>query len=377
MTTTTYGSGSMNIDAQESKNLIDSRGFSESISQTDYEDGSSTNDENTYTATTLDNSEYCSTWKEYFSSWRFVELVLCVVPVLVIGICDLLVPERPTMRPIPFQYVMGVSKTEGSISGTSGVHLAEGGTGGHKSYTDTAWNLVNNEIFYGDTVKRKANMIYTGVCPWLLQLFLAWFLVPSNQRNPNGIAKKFYQWDAVHRTTCVYFVGIGLTEAISNRIKYYVGYLRPIFLDRCQPYYDDEHSDFRCLDEENHHTRDARISFPSNHAGWCFCGMMLLSMYLERRFGLSSISSSASDSAIINSPSNTLVTTKKNQELRRRDQQAVYRLLSLVCYSPMLVAVFVAASRVVDNKHFPADVVCGAVLGGSIASLVFGIWFPQ
>jgi len=222
MTTTTYGSGSMNIDAQESKNLIDSRGFSESISQTDYEDGSSTNDENTYTATTLDNSEYCSTWKEYFSSWRFVELVLCVVPVLVIGICDLLVPERPTMRPIPFQYVMGVSKTEGSISGTSGVHLAEGGTGGHKSYTDTAWNLVNNEIFYGDTVKRKANMIYTGVCPWLLQLFLAWFLVPSNQRNPNGIAKKFYQWDAVHRTTCVYFVGIGLTEAISNRIKYYV-----------------------------------------------------------------------------------------------------------------------------------------------------------
>ncbi|OEU07937.1 hypothetical protein FRACYDRAFT_250568 [Fragilariopsis cylindrus CCMP1102] len=35
------------------------------------------------------------------------------------------------------------------------------------------------------------------------------------------------------------------------------------------------------------------------------------------------------------------------------------------------------ASRVVDNRHFPADVVGGAVLGASIASLVFNIWFPS
>ena len=32
-------------------------------------------------------------------------------------------------------------------------------------------------------------------------------------------------------------------------------------------------------------------------------------------------------------------------------------------------------SRVHDNRHHPADVVGGALLGGSVASLVFGIWY--
>eukprot|EP00536_Pseudo-nitzschia_multiseries_P008762 jgi/Psemu1/305971/fgenesh1_kg.229_\ len=154
----------------------------------------------------------------------------------------------------------------------------------------------------------------------------------------------------------------------------------------CQPYYDDEQAMVRCLDEDDPRTLDARVSFPSNHSGWGFCGMLLLSLYLEQRFGMSSISNSGNKCAITNDPSNiTHGRTKKSsrcqhgkkQQRQRRDRQSRYRLLSLICYSPMLLATFVAASRVVDNKHFPADVVCGAVLGGSIASLVFGIWFPQ
>jgi hypothetical protein len=99
--------------------------------------------------------------------------------------------------------------------------------------------------------------------------------------------------------------------------------------------------------------------------------MMLLSMYLERQFGLSSIQSNGA------SVFETTSASTAANNYKRRDRQALYRLLSLVCYSPMLFAFFVAASRVVDNKHFPADVVGGAVLGGSVASLVFGIWFPQ
>jgi membrane-associated phospholipid phosphatase len=142
-----------------------------------------------------------------------------------------------------------------------------------------------------------------------------------------------------------------------------VGYLRPVFLDICRPYYDESDADFRCVNDDP----EGRISFPSNHSGWSFCGMLLLSMYLERCFGGSSSSSSTA----------TKPATTKEAIFRERNRQALGRLVSLACYAPVLVAVFVAASRVADNRHFPADVIGGAVLGGSVASLVFGIWFPE
>jgi len=42
---------------------------------------------------------------------------------------------------------------------------------------------------------------------------------------------------------------------------------------------------------------------------------------------------------------------------------------------PMGVATFIAASRIVDNKHHPADVVGGAVLGTAVSVFVNGLWF--
>mmetsp|Transcript_929 Transcript_929/g.1983 ORF Transcript_929/g.1983 Transcript_929/m.1983 type:complete len:380 (+) Transcript_929:256-1395(+) len=373
--TADYGSDIRNSRADESTLLIHHEGLEMEGSDSDgarYEE--STN--------SWDHSEYCCSWKQYFSSWRFIELTFCVVPFLLVGTYFELGEVVPRTRPMPFQHVEQIPTTHdgGSIGGTSTATFPEGTDGVYESYTGIVWNLVNSEKLLGETVGHYEYMILMGSCPWLLQLFLAWFVAPAKQR-----ANNLYRWDVLHRTTCVYFAGIGLTDLVTNCIKYYVGYLRPIFLDICQPHYDEEHAMFRCMDEHDPHTLDARVSFPSNHSAWSFCGMLLLSMYLERRFGLSSISNSGNDCDMTTGPSNITdrrtktsprYKNRKEQQWQRQDRQSLYRLVSLICYSPMLFATFVAASRVVDNKHFPADVVCGAMLGGSIASLVFGIWFP-
>mmetsp|Transcript_20998 Transcript_20998/g.44062 ORF Transcript_20998/g.44062 Transcript_20998/m.44062 type:complete len:363 (-) Transcript_20998:45-1133(-) len=308
-------------------------------------------------------SEYCCTWMEYFTSWRFIELILCVVPFLAIWIYFEYAIVVPHMRPIPLQHVVGVTGDEvyNEIDPIDSSRK-------YLSYANTIWNSVNNEKFLGDTVPHRENQVLMGVCPFLLQLFLAWFLAPIKKGN-GRFATDFHRWDTVHRTTCVYFVGIGTTNAVTNLVKNYVGYLRPVFLDLCQPFFDEKASQFVCADETN----DGRTSFPSDHSSWGFCGMLLLSLYLERRFGLSSM---PKNERTIGAGHNTSNFTK-SQIVERRDRQAKVRLVSMLCFSPMVFAIFVAATRVVDNKHFPADVIGGAVLGGSIAFLSYGIWFPQ
>ena len=52
-----------------------------------------------------------------------------------------------------------------------------------------------------------------------------------------------------------------------------------------------------------------------------------------------------------------------------------HRFISILSLAPLALATFVAASRVVDNKHWPADVTAGALLGASVSYFVHGLWF--
>ena len=151
-----------------------------------------------------------------------------------------------------------------------------------------------------------------------------------------------------------------------------IGYLRPMMLDVCQPYYNQADSAWYCSND----VMDNRLSFPSNHSTWSSCGMLLLSMYLSKRFGIASIQTNGANFHKTKTVS-SFSTSKKHQLTQKSDIQAYYRLISFLCYSPILFGIFIEASRVVDNRHFPADVITGIVLGGSMASMVFGIWFPH
>ena len=159
-----------------------------------------------------------------------------------------------------------------------------------------------------------------------------------------------------HNTVCVYIVTTALVALATNTIKNYVGYLRPVFYDVCQPNDDYE----ECTNDDS---LDARKSFPSGHSSLAFSGMTLLTMYFLRKFGV------YSTTVVLQQQDNDAIT------LQYKKPQRYKKALSILCLAPMAVACWVGASRLVDNKHFPADVVGGAVLGTVIAWFTNGIWF--
>lgn len=156
---------------------------------------------------------------------------------------------------------------------------------------------------------------------------------------------------------CVYFVAFGITFLATDMLKAYVGYLRPIFYQLCQP---DENYEY-CTAQGA--SNSMRLSFPSGHASESFCGLTLLALFLHTRFGIPSVKKT-----IQKLPDGTVA-------IRPAGPCHRPRLLSILSLLPLALACFVASSRIVDNKHFPADVVGGALLGASVANFVHGLWF--
>jgi diacylglycerol diphosphate phosphatase / phosphatidate phosphatase len=132
-------------------------------------------------------------------------------------------------------------------------------------------------------------------------------------------------------------------------VKAYVGYLRPIFYDQCIP----DENYVACTGDG---AEESRRSFPSGHASSSFCGLGLLSFYLEQRFGASTFRK-------VMAPDDDAKSL------------AMARLLSLASKTPLIAAGFISASRLVDSMHHPADVVGGATLGLSVAYWIHNIWY--
>ena len=150
------------------------------------------------------------------------------------------------------------------------------------------------------------------------------------------------------------FFCLTLTTLITTFFKLYVGYQRPHFYDRCGfnfNYNSNSNSNnegFECT----HFTTNVRESFPSGHASMSFAGLMFLSLFIWECY----------QPRYDNNNNNT--TTNKYSFLMTifpySFVAAIHYLIGLI---PVLVAGWVASSRVVDNHHFPADIVCGSVLG--------------
>jgi len=234
----------------------------------------------------------------YFKSRDFLELVYCVVFfALCVSVSSV---NTVHQRPIPFQL------------------LADG------SYVE---NQVNSQDFTGETIPDWLLLLLSVIAPLLFQLALS----------------KFYgSTGDMHSTASVYVLGLGLTYLTVEFVKLYVGYPRPNFYSMCKP-----SANYSACTAEG--SDSGRKAFPSGHAAIAFCGLSLLTFFIQHRFGV---------------PSQTTPPRKAR----------VYSILSL---APMALATFIAASRVYDNKHFPADVVGGAVLGTALSFFSHSLWFPS
>ena len=253
------------------------------------------------------------------SSWSpaWEELVASIA-FFILCMIPYLVAIAPRIRPIPFQRIQ------------SGEYIR---------------NLVNNESFESDTISTLVLFLISALLPFGLQLI--------------HVARTSKKTEDKLHTVCVYLVGFGLTLLVTESIKSYVAYLRPSFYDLCEPA-----ADYTICTAAGD-SSDARKSFPSGHASTAFCGLSLFSKYLERTFGIESVREIAIENTALVIRCKTGSAPKYN------------RLYSILCLLPVALAIFIAASRVVDNKHFPADIVGGCVLGAACASFANRLWFPS
>lgn len=86
--------------------------------------------------------------------------------------------------------------------------------------------------------------------------------------------------------------------------------------------------------------RDAQLSFPSGHASISFTAMTVAAMQLRYALGV---------------PAGILVSVE-----------------SVAAASPLIIAVWIAVTRVRDRFHNTVDVLCGALIGAIVGALVWG-----
>jgi membrane-associated phospholipid phosphatase len=258
----------------------------------------------------------------YLWSTRFFELVICIAYLVVVLGASYGLPLEANQRPIPYQYL--------------------------ENSGEYARNQVFNESFEHETVSIVSLVFLSLILPLAIQLALS----TCSDRKRNDL----------HATVCVYTVALATTTLATECTKVYVGYLRPIFYDQCQP--DDDYQE--CTGDDGD---DIRKSFPSGHSSMAFCGLTLLTLFLHARFGVASQRYYQRVAGAGNG--------EGQQWVRETIQVGIgwSRFISVLALLPMGLALFIAASRVHDNKHFPADVVGGSLLGASISVHIHGLWF--
>ncbi|WFD27698.1 hypothetical protein MNAN1_002702 [Malassezia nana] len=190
---------------------------------------------------------------------------------------------------------------------------------------------------------------------------------------------------------------LSLTGCVTELFKKLVGRPRPDFLDRCKPdlmsILPDEKHLFSSLftyeicttDTRSSLLKDGFKSFPSGHSSMSFAGLTYLAWYLRDTLNAfvlkwAQIIHGDYQSAPVDeaTPQQLEEGAVDSAERRQSETPRVLSLSSIVAPAvPLLTAGYVAASRLMDYRHHPTDVLAGSMLGFTIASLIFFTYHPR
>jgi membrane-associated phospholipid phosphatase len=176
----------------------------------------------------------------------------------------------------------------------------------------------------------------------------------------------------IHSAICLITVSYGSTRLFTDFLKNYVGYMRPNFYNMCQFNIET----ISCDATEN--LKSARRSFPSGHSSISFCGMTCLALYLAGKVGLHSHLQTSYQPQEENNNNNSS-NVVRGEETPKIGKWGLKTLCKKIVFlfaigGPLFLSTFVAASRVHDNWHHPADVVAGALIGATTASIAYHVW---
>jgi diacylglycerol diphosphate phosphatase / phosphatidate phosphatase len=136
---------------------------------------------------------------------------------------------------------------------------------------------------------------------------------------------------------------------ICNIFKIYVGKLRPDFGDRCMGHTPYEFTnlmipdDSYCTGDTGISLVEGRKSYPSGHATSAFAFGMFMTAHL----------------------------LWVSIRLRTRNWALTSQLVTFLAVFPWVVAFWIACTRILDNKHEPEDLNGGAIVGSTMALLIF------
>ncbi|KAH0370550.1 PAP2-domain-containing protein, partial [Aureobasidium melanogenum] len=203
--------------------------------------------------------------------------------------------------------------------------------------------------------------IIVVICPAIIICF--WTLVVdglfahSQPTDAEGTGRRLGRYRLVDRLwelNCG-ILGLALSEGtafvITGTLKNTVGKPRPDLIDRCQPRagsvdpspYGLSNSTI-CTQTDMSILRDGFRSFPSGHSSSSFAGLFYLSLYLAAKLHIWD------------------------------SRGEVWKIFVVII--PSLGAALIAASRIMDARHHPFDVIVGSLLGIGCAWLSYRQYFP-
>ncbi|KAL7427706.1 hypothetical protein ACHAXH_001683 [Discostella pseudostelligera] len=214
-------------------------------------------------------------------------------------------------------------------------------------YQVTAAGDVMLDLAFANDLIPKSDVTFPSVRTWFISFLLPISIVIligsifpmniTNLTNNNPL-------NNIHAGICTLLVAIGLSELVTQTIKFYVGRLRPNFYAMCG--FDKE--SLECKNGEEMEM-EARMSFPSGHSSLSFCGAICLVLFFVGRTGLG----------------RPMVSSVKR------------KTLIVLSFAPLLVSSWCATSRLVDNWHHPSDIIAGSILGSIAACISYHLWFPH